>query len=110
MPTQGGHSCPFSQPIREYCFGEEDSLSLTEFWAKLGEFCEKLGEFTEFSPWSSLRAKMLTEFGVWNPALRNRIQPVSEFGMVRAWHGSSGSRIQFGQLLWAKDWSSCVSV
>ena len=30
--------------FREYCFGEENSLSLTEFWGKLGEFCEKLGE------------------------------------------------------------------
>ena len=32
--------------FREYCFGEENSLSLTEFWGKLGEFGEKLGEFT----------------------------------------------------------------
>ena len=24
--------------FREYCFGEENSLSLTEFWGKLGEF------------------------------------------------------------------------
>ena len=31
--------------FREYCFGEEDSLSLTEFYGELGEFCEKLGEF-----------------------------------------------------------------
>ena len=31
--------------FREYCFGEENSLSLTEFWGKLGKFCEKLGEF-----------------------------------------------------------------
>ena len=31
--------------FREYCFGEENSLSLTEFWGKLREFCEKLGEF-----------------------------------------------------------------
>ena len=31
--------------FREYCFGEENSLSLTEFWGKLGEFCENLGEF-----------------------------------------------------------------
>ena len=31
--------------FREYCFGEENSLSLTEFCGKLGEFCEKLGEF-----------------------------------------------------------------
>ena len=34
----------------KYCFdsiffGEENSLSLTEFWGKLGEFYEKLGEF-----------------------------------------------------------------
>ena len=31
--------------FREYCFGEENSLSLTQFYGKLGEFCEKLGEF-----------------------------------------------------------------
>ena len=31
--------------FREYCFGEENSLSLTEFCGKLGEFCEKLCEF-----------------------------------------------------------------
>ena len=31
--------------FREYCFGEENSLSLTEFYGKLGEFCEELGEF-----------------------------------------------------------------
>ena len=31
--------------FREYCFGEENSLSLTEFCGKLGEFCDKLGEF-----------------------------------------------------------------
>ena len=31
--------------LREYCFGEENSLSPTEFWGKLSEFYEKLGEF-----------------------------------------------------------------
>ena len=31
--------------FREYCFGEENSLSFTEFLGKLGEFCAKLGEF-----------------------------------------------------------------
>ena len=31
--------------FREYCFGEENSLSLTQFWGKLVEFCEELGEF-----------------------------------------------------------------
>ena len=31
--------------FREHCFGEENSLSITEFWGELGEFCEKLGEF-----------------------------------------------------------------
>ena len=30
---------------RQYCVGEENSVSLTEFYGKLGEFCEKLGEF-----------------------------------------------------------------
>ena len=31
--------------FREYSFREENSLSLTEFWGKLGKLCEKLGEF-----------------------------------------------------------------
>ena len=31
--------------FQEHCFGEENSLSLTEFWGKLGELCKKLGEF-----------------------------------------------------------------
>ena len=55
--------------FREYCFGEENSLSLTEFSGKLGEFCEKsvtshfftqiIGreELTEFSSRNSARAK-----------------------------------------------------
>ena len=30
--------------FREYCFGEENSLSLTEFWGEHGEIREKLGE------------------------------------------------------------------
>ena len=39
-----------SRKRAECCFestvsAEENSLSLTEFWGKLGEFCEKLGEF-----------------------------------------------------------------
>ena len=62
--------------FREYCFGEENSLSLTEFWGKLGEFCEKLGEFAlqckssaERNSLSSLPGtrrgpKKVTEFGV----------------------------------------------
>ena len=35
-------------------------------------------ELTEFAPRNSVRAKKLTEFGVWNRALRNRIWPVSD--------------------------------
>ena len=31
--------------FRECRFGEENSLSLTEFYGKLGEFGKKLGEF-----------------------------------------------------------------
>ena len=31
--------------IKGDCFGGGNSLSLTEFYGKLGEFCEKLGEF-----------------------------------------------------------------
>ena len=39
------HPPPLFGKRAEYCFGEENSLSLTEFWGKLGEFWEKLGEF-----------------------------------------------------------------
>ena len=31
--------------FREYCFGEENSLSLTDFYGRLGEFCEHFGKF-----------------------------------------------------------------
>ena len=70
-----------------YCFGEENSLSLTEFCCRLGELCKKtrwvcfctqiIGreELTEFSPRNSVRSKKLTEFGVWNRTLRNCIRP-----------------------------------
>ena len=65
-------------------FGEENSLSLTEFYGKLGEFCfgtQIIGweELTEFDPRSSVRAEKLTELSVWNHTLRNRIRPVSDF-------------------------------
>ena len=39
---------PLFRKRAEYCFEStvsENSLSLTEFWGKLGEFCEELGEF-----------------------------------------------------------------
>ena len=50
------------------CFGEENSLSLTEFWGKLGELCKKHGERTRFlsiflsGPGSERKP---TDFGVW---------------------------------------------
>ena len=31
--------------FERHCFEEENSLSLTEFYGKLGEFCETLNEF-----------------------------------------------------------------
>ena len=58
-----------------YLGNGRNTLSLTEFWDKLGEFCEKLGEFalahkigreelTELSPQNSARTEKLTELGV----------------------------------------------
>ena len=44
-PLATGPLCGLLILFREYRFGEENSLSLTEFWGKLGEFFEKLGEF-----------------------------------------------------------------
>ena len=66
--------------FRENCLGEENSLSLTEFYGKLREFLRKtrwvcfgtqiwiIGweELTALSPRNSARAKKLTELGVWN--------------------------------------------
>ena len=69
-------------------FREENSLSLTERRGKLGEFWEKN---SVSSLWhtnnrlSSVRAKKLTGFGVWNRTLRNRIRPVSEIGGWLPW-------------------------
>ena len=37
--------------FREYCFGEENSLSLTEFWGKLSELCEKKKKNSVSSLW-----------------------------------------------------------
>ena len=61
--------------FREYCFGDENSLSLTEFYGKLGVSSPKI-----------------TELGVRNRALRNCIRPVSEMrnGVYR-WPRENGS-------------------
>ena len=45
----GPHVQRVSRKRAECCFestvSEKNSMSLTEFWGKLGEFCEKFGEF-----------------------------------------------------------------
>ena len=46
-------------------------------------------ELTEFAPRNSVRAKKLTEFGVWNRTLRNRIRPVSEKRKDKSRSGNS---------------------
>ena len=48
-------------------------------WVRFGTQIIGWKELTEFSPRNSVRPKKLTEFGVWNRTLRNRIRPVSEF-------------------------------
>ena len=48
-------------------------------WVRSGAQTIGREEITEFSPWNPVRAtKKLTEFGVWNRTLRNRIRPISE--------------------------------
>ena len=67
--------------FREYCFEEENSLSLTEFYGKLNEFCRKsvsslwhANKSTELSPRSSLTAVFETVLSetVFGPFPRNR--------------------------------------
>ena len=74
----------------EYCFesalGTGNSLSSAARWVSSAKSSvssfgtQILGweELTELSPQNSVRSNKLTEFGVWNRTLRNRIQPVSE--------------------------------
>ena len=47
-------------------------------WVRSGTQIIGWEELTEFAPRNLVRAKNLTEFGVWNRTLRNRIRPVSE--------------------------------
>ena len=69
-----------------YCFGEENSLSFgansvssvkKTRWVRFVTQIIGWEELTEFSPRNSVRAKKLTEFGVWN-----RARPVSEFPVL----------------------------
>ena len=101
----GGGILGWRGKCRFYFYGRGDVSELrkrvlTEFCGKLGGLCKKLGEFrfgtqivgweelTEFSPQNLVRAKQLTELGVWNRALRNRIRPVSE--SCNPWASSLG--------------------
>ena len=56
-------------------------------WDRFGTQIIGWEELTELSSQNSLRAKKLTEFGVRNRTLRNRIRPVSELG-----RGQQGKR------------------
>ena len=51
-------------------------------------------ELTEFGPRNSVSPKKLTEFGVWNRTLRNRIRPVSEIGKILEIGGNVEKQIQ----------------
>ena len=75
----------------EYCFESTVSEEGTHWvlrqtrwvlretrWVRFGPPIIGRKELTEFSPRTSVRAKKLTEFGVWTCAPRNRIRPVSE--------------------------------
>ena len=81
---------PDSSSVLDKFQSARELTSLTEFWGKLGEFCEKLDELalhTNNRPRGTHwvlspelgEGKKLTEFGVWNRTLRNRIRPVSGF-------------------------------
>ena len=75
----------------EYCFESTASEQRTHWvlqqtrwvpwkirWVRFGTQIIGWEELTEFSPRSSVRAKKVTELGVWNRALRNRPRPVSD--------------------------------
>ena len=47
-------------------------------WVRFGTQIIGWEELTELAPRNSVSPKKLTEFGVWNRALRNRIRPVSD--------------------------------
>ena len=52
-------------------------------WGRFGTQIIGWEELTEFPPKSSVRAKNLTELGVWNRALRNRVRPVSDWQQMK---------------------------
>ena len=75
----------------EYCFESTVSEKRTQWalghtrwvlrktrWVRV--YTQIIGweELTQFAPRNSVSPKKLTEFGVWNRSLRNRIRPVSE--------------------------------
>ena len=81
----------FAGKRAEYCFESTVSEERTHWvlrktrwvlsktrWVRFGTKIIGWEELTEFAPRNSVRAKKLTEFGVWNRTLRNRIRPVSD--------------------------------
>ena len=77
--------------FREYCFGEENSLSLTEFWSKLGEFCQKLGEFALAHKCQAERNSLSSLPGTqWAPkkplsSVFETVLPETVFGQFPTW-------------------------
>ena len=81
----------------EYCFESTVSAERTHWvlrqtrwvlrqtrWVRV--YTQIIGweELTEFSPRNSVRAKKLTEFGVWNRTPRNHIRPVPKIWQIAA--------------------------
>ena len=75
----------------EYCFESTVSEERTHWvlrqtrwvlrktrWVRFGTQIIGWEELTEFAPRNSVSPEKLTEFGVWNRTLRNRIRAVSE--------------------------------
>ena len=81
----------FFKKRAEYCFESTFSEERTHWarrktrwvlqktrWLAFGTRTMGWAELTELSPRKSVRAKKLTELGVWNLTLRSRIRPVSD--------------------------------
>ena len=73
-----------SRKRAEYCFKSTVSEERTRWvlrqtrWVRFGTQIIGWEELPEFSPRNSVRTRKLTELGVWNRTLRNRIRPVSD--------------------------------
>ena len=87
----------FSEDLTHWVFGQTQWVLRRTWSVCIGT--QMIGQKAlTFSPRNSVRAKKLTEFGVWNRALRNGIPPVSDFFEVRKEKDKSGKSPKIGKV------------